>query len=206
MPDPLPPIIITRKSGAEPLHANGQPLPFDLLSFWQWSVSDLVSNVTRGRLAEFIVATALGISVSGVRNEWDAVDLITETGLRVEVKSLGCPTLSFAPHARASGTHRRMSSVPNHADKQTSTSSRSFIIKTSSRSTLSTSSSGASSSCQPVSSIHASGASIPSPLALSAHSISLFLIVSLQQRSRKLAALRAGPSNNALQRTRYARR
>jgi len=87
MPDPLPPIIITRKSGAEPLHANGQPLPFDLLSFWQWSVSDLVSNVTRGRLAEFIVATALGISVSGVRNEWDAVDLITETGLRVEVKS-----------------------------------------------------------------------------------------------------------------------
>lgn len=87
MPDPLPRLTVTRKSGAEPLHANGQALPFDLLAFWQWSVSDLVSNVTRGRLAEFIVATGLGISVSGVRSEWDAFDLITEAGVKVEVKS-----------------------------------------------------------------------------------------------------------------------
>jgi hypothetical protein len=30
-----------------------------------------LSNATRGRLAEFIVATALRVNVSGVRNEWD---------------------------------------------------------------------------------------------------------------------------------------
>jgi hypothetical protein len=71
----------------EQLHFNGQPLPITLLSFWQWSTSDLVSNVTRGRLAEFIVATALGIDISGVRNDWDAFDLITRTGIKVEVKS-----------------------------------------------------------------------------------------------------------------------
>ena len=69
------------------LHASGRPLSFTLLDFWQWSTSDLVSNVTRGRLAEFIVATALGIEVSGVRSEWDPFDLITASGLRIEVKS-----------------------------------------------------------------------------------------------------------------------
>ena len=84
---PLPPLIVSRRTGHEPLHVNGQALPFDLLDFWQWSVSDLVSNVTRGRLAEFIVATGLGIDVTGVRNEWDAFDLTTSSGLKVEVKS-----------------------------------------------------------------------------------------------------------------------
>jgi hypothetical protein len=64
-------------------------LPHKLLDFWQWSVSDLVSNITRGRLAEFIVATALGVDVSGVRAEWDAFDLKTPppSNLKVEVKS-----------------------------------------------------------------------------------------------------------------------
>jgi hypothetical protein len=57
------------------------------LAFWQWSVSDLVSNVTRGRLAEFVVARALGIRTDGVRDEWAAFDLITPTSVKVEVKS-----------------------------------------------------------------------------------------------------------------------
>jgi len=87
MPDPLFPITVARKTGLESLHLGGEPLPINLLSFWQWSTSDLVSNVTRGRLAEFIVANALGINVSGVRNEWDAFDLVTSSGVKVEVKS-----------------------------------------------------------------------------------------------------------------------
>jgi hypothetical protein len=33
-------------------------LDFDVLSFWQWSWSDLVSNATRGVLAEYLVARA----------------------------------------------------------------------------------------------------------------------------------------------------
>jgi hypothetical protein len=69
------------------LKVNGQASGFTLLDFWRWSTSDLVSNVTRGRLAEFIVATALGIDVSGVRNEWDPFDLVTTSGLKIEVKS-----------------------------------------------------------------------------------------------------------------------
>lgn len=87
MPEPLPPIVVARKIGIESLNHNGQALAVNLLSFWQWSASDLVSNVTRGRLAEFIVATALGVDVTGVRNDWDAFDLTTPLGLKIEVKS-----------------------------------------------------------------------------------------------------------------------
>jgi hypothetical protein len=62
-------------------------LGFDLHDFWAWSVSDLVSNATRGRLAEYIIARALGISTADVRNEWAAYDLKTPSGTTVEVKS-----------------------------------------------------------------------------------------------------------------------
>ena len=87
MGDPLPPLVLARKSGEERFHLDGAPSRYGLVDFWQWSVSDLVSNATRGRLAEFIVATALGCDVSGVRNEWDAFDLLTPRGVKVEVKS-----------------------------------------------------------------------------------------------------------------------
>jgi hypothetical protein len=87
MTDPLPRLSVTRKTGSEALHVDGRPLPVSLLDFWQWSTSDLVSNVTRGRLAEFIVATSLGIDTGGVRSEWDAFDLVMSSGLKIEVKS-----------------------------------------------------------------------------------------------------------------------
>jgi hypothetical protein len=76
----------TKKTGAEALHLNSQPLPYTLGDFWRWSASDLVSNATRGVLAEFIVASALGLA-GGIRTEWDACDLVTPTGLKIEVKS-----------------------------------------------------------------------------------------------------------------------
>lgn len=75
-----------RKSGSESFTQGDVALGFTVLDFWQWSSSDLVSNVLRGRVAEFLVARALGVD-QGVRNEWDAYDLLTNTGLRVEVKS-----------------------------------------------------------------------------------------------------------------------
>jgi hypothetical protein len=75
-----------RKTGAEPLHDNGQLLDTNLLAFWQWSASDLVNNALRGRLAEYLVAYALGVA-DGIRVEWDAYDLKTATGCKVEVKS-----------------------------------------------------------------------------------------------------------------------
>jgi hypothetical protein len=50
------------KTGNEPLTANGQKLDKSLLDFRRWNSSDLLSNATHGRLAEFIVASALGVA------------------------------------------------------------------------------------------------------------------------------------------------
>jgi hypothetical protein len=55
-----------------------------MLDFWRFSLGDLRTNSTRGYLAEFLVAQALGIKT--VRVEWDAYDLLFD-GIRVEVKS-----------------------------------------------------------------------------------------------------------------------
>jgi hypothetical protein len=83
---PFPQLVVSRKTGAEPFRDGSQSLPFGVRDFWQWSASDLASNATRGRVAEFLVAQALGIA-DGVRTEWDAYDLRTRTGATVEVKS-----------------------------------------------------------------------------------------------------------------------
>ncbi|MGH8604689.1 MAG: hypothetical protein ACREXR_18470 [Gammaproteobacteria bacterium] len=87
MSDELSRIAPARRIGDEPLHSDGYSLGLTLLDFWRWSSSDLVSNAKRGVLAEFIVASALGIILDGIRNEWDAFDLITPEGITVEVKS-----------------------------------------------------------------------------------------------------------------------
>jgi hypothetical protein len=84
----LPKLTPDRLTGTEPFLGTGDEPPLTVCDFWQWSVSDLVSNLTRGRLAEFIVAHALQIDVrKGVRNEWDRFDLQTASGVKVEVKS-----------------------------------------------------------------------------------------------------------------------
>ena len=80
-------IEIVRRSGNEPFRHEGSPLGFDLLSFWQWSFSDIVSNATRGILAEYIVARAIGVSDDNIRDEWAPYDLKTSSGARIEVKS-----------------------------------------------------------------------------------------------------------------------
>jgi hypothetical protein len=87
MSEDLGRLTVIRKTGQERFHANGHALSFDLLSFWQWSASDLVSNATRGRLAEYIVAQALRLATAGVREEWAAFDLQTPSGIKIEVKS-----------------------------------------------------------------------------------------------------------------------
>ena len=85
--NPLDRIAATLKTGQECLSYNGQQLMFTLLDFWKWSVSDILSNATRGRLAEFIVATATNIDIQKVRDEWGAFDLITPNGIKLEIKS-----------------------------------------------------------------------------------------------------------------------
>jgi hypothetical protein len=59
----------------------------DLFGFWRWAYSDLVSNATRGVLAEYIVGLALRCVDGCARAEWDACDLRTPQGNSVEVKS-----------------------------------------------------------------------------------------------------------------------
>ena len=76
-----------RLDGSQTFRTSDSTLPFNVLEFWRWSTSDLVSNATRGRLAEFIVAQALGVDTSGVRDEWAAYDLVMPEGIKVEVKS-----------------------------------------------------------------------------------------------------------------------
>lgn len=79
-------IEVVRKSGDEPVTEHGRPVGKSLLDFWQWSTSDLVGNAMRGVLAEYLVAVAVGDD-GGTRTEWDAYDVKTASGIRVEVKS-----------------------------------------------------------------------------------------------------------------------
>lgn len=76
-----------RKSGSERFRSGGSDADFDLLEFWQWSMSGLVDNTTRGALAEFIVARAIDASTTGVRDPWATFDLKTPEGIKIEVKS-----------------------------------------------------------------------------------------------------------------------
>ena len=65
---------------------NGEKQSIDVLSFWQWSSSELLGNTLRGVLAEFIVASTID-GVDKPRDEWDPYDLETKNGLKIEVKS-----------------------------------------------------------------------------------------------------------------------
>lgn len=76
----------TKKTGKEPFHNQGDLIGFDLLSFWQWSNSELVGNALRGILAEYLVASDIG-DVTELRQEWDSYDLVTKEGIKIEVKS-----------------------------------------------------------------------------------------------------------------------
>jgi len=75
------------KTGNEFLTENGQKTNYSLLDFWRWSVSDILSNATRGRFAEFIIGTAVGFDPKNLRDEWSAFDLTTDDGIKIEVKS-----------------------------------------------------------------------------------------------------------------------
>lgn len=54
--------------------------------FQAWACGDLLANTTRGLLAEYIVATAVG-AIKTKRVEWDRYDLTIGDGIGVEVKS-----------------------------------------------------------------------------------------------------------------------
>jgi hypothetical protein len=80
-------MTIKQKTGDERLTFNNIETGLKLFDFWQWSVSDIISNATRGRFAEFVVATALNIDLTIIRDEWSAYDLTSPEGIKIEVKS-----------------------------------------------------------------------------------------------------------------------
>ena len=85
--DELKQIKATPKTGKETVSYHGKNTRYTLLDFWRWSVSDILSNATRGRFAEFIVGTAIGLDPKSLREEWSAYDLTTNEGIKIEVKS-----------------------------------------------------------------------------------------------------------------------
>jgi hypothetical protein len=91
---PYPRIIISRRQPDERFTLEGRDLPFTLLDFWQWASSDLMDNMARGILAEFIVAAALDLT-GGVRDAWNPTDLTTREGIRLQIKSAGYQQSSF---------------------------------------------------------------------------------------------------------------
>ena len=57
-----------------------------MLNFWRWLGSNLLVNTTRCVLAEFLVASSLGL-VKEPRNNWDSYDIELKPNVRIEVKS-----------------------------------------------------------------------------------------------------------------------
>lgn len=89
--NPLGPLMLTLKDGSEKFTFGSQPAGFDVLEFWRWSASDLVDNTSRGVLAEYVVAKALGLDVARPREGWATWDLTwnisPDTRIAIEVKS-----------------------------------------------------------------------------------------------------------------------
>ena len=73
-------------SGQEAFHRNGNPMDIALSAFWGWAYSNLAANNLRGHLAEFLVASDLGLDHKP-RVEWDESDLRLPDGTRLEIKS-----------------------------------------------------------------------------------------------------------------------
>ena len=72
--------------GNEPFRGQGVRKSLRLLDYWKWSGSELLGNTTRGILAEFLVASALGLH-ERPRAEWGGYDLRMEPDTTIEVKS-----------------------------------------------------------------------------------------------------------------------
>ena len=83
-----PAIEPERLTGEEAIIAPNGDKVGCLIDFWRWAYSDLVSNATRGALAEYLVACALDIHHTE-RISWDKYDLLTNEGIAIEVKTSG---------------------------------------------------------------------------------------------------------------------
>ena len=206
-------IPVRKKMGSEPFTDVECDLGFDLLDFWQWSASDLVANTARGVLAEYLVARALGIDVSGVHDGWTAYDLCTrrESKLRSSpppICRVGIrpnPLSSRSVHPRRElGIQTRTSLMPKQSARLTFTSSPSSHTGRRRISTHLTSASGNSMCCRLRSSTREREASNPLPFQRSR----AFLVVPLLTETcrRRCRALSLGSSDRGRPTRRCSRR
>jgi hypothetical protein len=79
-------IIPKKRAASQPFHVAGSPLPFTVGDFWATAFSDLLTSMTRGIVAEYLVCQVLGLA-DQVMNDYDSYDALTPEGKRVEVKS-----------------------------------------------------------------------------------------------------------------------
>ena len=75
-------IKVEQKTGREPFLG----MPHTLCDYWAWAHSDIASNAERGKLAEYLVRCAVQAD-SPYRTEWDAFDVLSEEGIKIEVKA-----------------------------------------------------------------------------------------------------------------------
>jgi hypothetical protein len=87
MNNDLKQILVASKTGNEVLTDNEWTTKYCLFDFWRWSLSDILSNATRGRFAEFIVGTAIDLNIDKPREEWEPFDLVLDDKIKIEVKS-----------------------------------------------------------------------------------------------------------------------
>lgn len=83
-PEMLRPVPARPLTGAE--HFEG--IEATVGQFWAWGFSDLRDNTLRGVLAEFLVARTVG-SDQQLRVAWDNYDVLSPSGIRIEIKSAG---------------------------------------------------------------------------------------------------------------------
>lgn len=74
------------RKGREAFHVAGEAKNFALRDYWRWSGSDLLSNLQRGVMAEFLVAHALG-TANEPRREWGPFAVRTRENHGIAVKS-----------------------------------------------------------------------------------------------------------------------
>jgi hypothetical protein len=83
---PLYPRLPTQRLTGGEVFPGGTP-GMTVLDFWQWAYSSLNSNVERGKLAEYLVACAVGMSgASNVQEAWADWDVRMDDGTTIEVK------------------------------------------------------------------------------------------------------------------------
>ena len=77
--------MVDKKTGKETFVMQGASTGKTLHDFWSWAYSDIINNTERGKLAEFIVASALDVT-DKISPTWDSFDL-EFMGMGIEVKS-----------------------------------------------------------------------------------------------------------------------